>query len=140
MAAQLVDMVLELLLGGHCMHIYQTQSFLHIPTGFVRYISLWNVFLSTFFFVTCLRLGSLTNANRWILCDTEVAIAKRLEYFDCVISPVACYAAGHKSIYRNGLHCFDVLQRRFLRSVVAPPRSIDWTHLFCFALRPPESK
>ena len=71
--------------------------------------------------------SKIFNANRWILCDTQVAIAKRLEYFDCVISPVACYAAGHRSIYKNDLHRFDVLQRRFLRSVVGPPRNIDWT-------------
>ena len=35
--------------------------------------------------------------------------------------------AGHRSIYKNDLHRFDVLQRRFLRSVVGPPRNIDWT-------------
>ena len=65
--------------------------------------------------------------NRWILCDTQVAIAKRLEYFDCVISQVACYAAGHRSTYKNDLHRFDVLQHHCLRSVVGPPRNIDWT-------------
>ena len=59
--------------------------------------------------------AKIFNANRWILCDTRAAVAKRLEYFACVISPVACYAAGH------------VVQRRFLRSVVGPPRNIDWT-------------
>ena len=37
------------------------------------------------------------NANRWIFCDSRIAISKRLEYFDCVISLVACYAAGHRS-------------------------------------------
>ena len=68
------------------------------------------------------------NANRWILCDSRIAISKRLEYFDCVISPVvACYAAGHRSIYKQDLHRFDVLQRRLLRSVVGPPRNVDWT-------------
>ena len=71
--------------------------------------------------------SKIFNANRWILCDIPVASAKRLEYLDCVISPVACYAAGHKSIYKNHLHRFDVLQRHFLRSVVGPPRNIDWT-------------
>ena len=71
--------------------------------------------------------SKIFNANRWILCDIPVASAKRLEYLDCVISPVACYAAGHKSIYQNHLHRFDVLQRHFLRSVVGPPRNIDWT-------------
>ena len=67
------------------------------------------------------------NANRWILCDSRIAISKRMEYFDCVISPVACYAAGHRSIYKQDLHRFDVLQRRLLRSVVGPRRNVDWT-------------
>ena len=73
--------------------------------------------------------SKIFNANRWILCDTQVAIAKRLEYFDCIMSPVACYGAGHRSIYKNDLHRFDVLQRRFLRSVVGPPRNMDWRTL-----------
>ena len=67
------------------------------------------------------------NANRWIFCDSRIAISKRLEYFDCVISPVACCAAGHRSIYKQDLHRFDVLQRRLLDSVVGPPRDVDWT-------------
>ena len=49
------------------------------------------------------------------------------KYFDCVISPVACCAAGHRSIYKQDLHRFDVLQRRLLDSVVGPPRDVDWT-------------
>ena len=37
------------------------------------------------------------NANKWILCDTEVSIAQKLGYFDRVISTVACFAAGHRN-------------------------------------------
>ena len=85
-----------------------------------------NIFVHGKYICAC-SASKIFNANRWILCDTQVAIAKRLEYFDCIISPVACYAAGHRSIYKNDLHRFDVLQRRFLRSVVGPPRNIDWT-------------
>ena len=43
------------------------------------------------------------NANKWILCDPKVSIAQKLEYFDRVISPIACIAAGHRTIYRNDL-------------------------------------
>ena len=67
------------------------------------------------------------NANRWILCDPKVAIAKKLEYFDRVISPIACFAAGHRTVYRNDLRSMDVAYRRLLRSVVGPPRNMDWT-------------
>ena len=48
-AAQLVDMVLELLLGGHCTNVCQTWCFMHIRTGYVRYISLWKMCLFKFF-------------------------------------------------------------------------------------------
>ena len=37
------------------------------------------------------------NANRSILCDPKVSIAQKLECFDRVISPVACFAAGHRT-------------------------------------------
>ena len=67
------------------------------------------------------------NANRWILCDPKVAIAKKLEYFDRVISPIACFAAGHRTVYRNDLRSMDVAYRRLLRSVVGLPRNMDWT-------------
>ena len=32
-----------------------------------------------------------------------------------------------RMIYKQDLHRFDVLQRRLLRSVVGPPRNVDWT-------------
>lgn len=67
------------------------------------------------------------NANRWILCDPKVSIAQKIEYFDRVVSPIACFAAGHRTVYRNDLHKMDVAYRRLLRSVVGPPRNMDWT-------------
>ena len=63
------------------------------------------------------------NANRWILCDPKVSIAQKLEYFDRVISPK-----------RSDLRSMDVAYRRFLRSVVGPPRNMDgalpWHKIF----------
>ena len=56
----------------------------------------------------------------------KVSIAQKLEYFDRVISPIACFAAGHRTIYRNDLRSMDVAYRRLLRSVVGPPRNMDW--------------
>ena len=67
------------------------------------------------------------NANRWILCDPKVSIAQKIEFFDRVISPIACFAAGHRTVYRNDLHKMDVAYRRLLRSVVGPPLNMDWT-------------
>ena len=39
------------------------------------------------------------NANRWILTDRHVSLATRLRYFDTIITPVACFAAGHRTIF-----------------------------------------
>ena len=55
------------------------------------------------------------NANRWILCDPKVSIAQKIEYFDRVVSPIACFAAGHRTVYRNDLHKMNVAYRRLLR-------------------------
>ena len=67
------------------------------------------------------------NANRWILCDPKASIAQKIKYFDRVISPIPCFAAGHRTVYRNDLHKMDVAYRRLLRSVVGLPRNMDWT-------------
>ena len=75
------------------------------------------------------------NANRWILCDPKVSIAQKLEYFDRVISPKACFAAGHRTIYRSDLRSMDVAYRRFLRSVVGPPRNMDGALPWCRGLQ-----
>ena len=59
------------------------------------------------------------NANKWMLCDTEVSITQKLGCFDRVIFPIACFAAGHEIM--------DVAYRRPLRSVVRPLRNMDST-------------
>ena len=61
------------------------------------------------------------NANRWILTDRHVSLATRLRYFDTIISPVACFAAGHRMILEKNLNNID------LRSVVGPPPATDWS-------------
>ena len=65
--------------------------------------------------------------HRATLCDRNVSIGKRLRYFDAVISPVAVFAAGHRTMYKTDLRKFDVLFRKLLRSVVGPPAGMDWT-------------
>ena len=65
------------------------------------------------------------HANRWILTDRHVSLATRLRYFDTVITPVACFAAGHRAIFKNDLNNVDVVFRKLLRSVVGPPAATD---------------
>ena len=65
--------------------------------------------------------------HRATLCDRNVSLGKRLRYFDAVISPVAVFAAGHRTMNKTDLRNFDVLFRKLLRSVVGPPAGMDWT-------------
>ena len=68
-------------------------------------------------------------ANRNILCNKAVSLRKRLHFFDKIITPVACFAAGHRKIYKTDLDTMDVNFRRLLRSVVGPPaKQTGWTH------------
>ena len=65
--------------------------------------------------------------HRAMLCDRNVPIGKRLRYFHAVISPVAVFAAGHRTMYKTDLRKFDVLFRKLFPNVVGPPAGMDWT-------------
>ena len=67
------------------------------------------------------------HANRCILTDRHVSLATGPRYFDTVITPVACFAAGHRAICKNDLNNTDVVFRKLLRSVVGPPAATDWS-------------
>ena len=67
------------------------------------------------------------NANRWILIDRHVSLATRLRYFDTIITPVACFAAGHRMIFKKDLNKIHVTFRKLLRSMVGPPAATDWS-------------
>ena len=66
------------------------------------------------------------HANKWILTDKNVSIADRVRYFQTVVTPVACFAAGHRVLYREDLNKLDISFRKLLRQVVGPPGGIDW--------------
>ena len=65
-------------------------------------------------------------AYKWILCDKHVPVELRIEYFEAVVTPVACFGAGHRKIYQHQLHKFDVEWRRLLRTLLGPPPGLDW--------------
>ena len=44
----------------------------------------------------------------------------RLRYFDAVVTPVALFGCGHRTVHQNGLHQLDVVCRKFLCAVVGP--------------------
>ena len=75
-------------------------------------------------------------ANRWILTDHQITIATRLKYFDKVVGTVACFAAGHRALYKNDLLNMDVSYRKLCRQIVGPPAgtnwNLDWHEIFHF--------
>ena len=56
-----------------------------------------------------------------------MSLATRLRYFDTIITPVACFAAGHRTILKKDLNKIDVTFRKLLRNVVGPPAATDWS-------------
>ena len=49
------------------------------------------------------RASKVFHMNRWILQDRNVSIVKRLRYFESVVSSVACFAGGHRTMYNRHL-------------------------------------
>ena len=66
-------------------------------------------------------------ANRSILKDHQISIATRLKYFDKVVTTVACFAAGHRALYKNDLVNMDVSYRKLCRQIVGPPPRTNWS-------------
>ena len=65
--------------------------------------------------------------NRWILQDRNVSIVKRLRYFESVVSSVACFAGGLRTMYNRHLERLGTHFRKLCRSIVGPPPGTDWT-------------
>ena len=65
-------------------------------------------------------------ANKQILCDKNVRLAVRLRLFDRVITPVALFASGHRTIRMSDLYKLDVAFRKMLRMIVGPPSFVEW--------------
>ena len=64
-------------------------------------------------------------ANRFLLTDRRTSICARLKYFMTVISPVACFAAGHRIHYQDDLQRMGTHFRKLARQVVGPPPGVD---------------
>ena len=47
--------------------------------------------------------------------------------FNAMVTPVACFRAAHKKVYKQDLCKMDIVFRRMLRSIVGPPGDVDWT-------------
>ena len=67
------------------------------------------------------------HANRSILTNHQVSVKDRLTFFHAVVTPVACFAAGHRKIFKQELAALDVAHRKLLRRMVGPPAGMDWS-------------
>eukprot|EP00439_Symbiodinium_sp_Y106_P050003 s837_g6.t1 len=66
-------------------------------------------------------------ANKLILRDRHVPLSLRANFFEAVVTPVACFGAGHRKISIPHLRKLDSEWRRLLRSMVGPPSGLDWS-------------
>ena len=60
-----------------------------------------------------------------ILCDKHVSISVRPNFFDAIVSSVACFVAGHRKLYVGEQRKMDVHCRKLLRRTVGP--TAEWT-------------
>ena len=67
------------------------------------------------------------NPNPTIAISKSVSIAQRLAYFDAMVTPVACFASGHRKIYKQDLRKLDVKFRKLVRTIAGPPGGLDWS-------------
>ena len=68
-----------------------------------------------------------TGLPRWILTIHQVSVKDRRTFFHAVVTSVACFAAGHRKIFKQELAAFDVAHRKVLRRVVGPAARMDWS-------------
>ena len=66
-------------------------------------------------------------ANSPYLVNRNVAMQDRFRYFNAMVTPVACFGAAHRKVYKQDLCKMDIVFRRLLRSIVGPPGDVDWT-------------
>ena len=67
------------------------------------------------------------HSNKWMFLHRNVSIKSKLKLFEATVTPIACFAAGHRSIRQRDLHTLDVEFRRLVRSVVGPPSGVCWS-------------
>ena len=84
-----------------------------------------------------LQASKIFDMNRWILQDRNVSITKRLRYSESVLSSVACFAGGHRTIYNRQLERLDTHFRKFSTACRSMNIFIDraniktWSRICC---------
>ena len=65
-------------------------------------------------------------ANKNAPCNKAVSLRKRLQFCDKIVTPVACFAPGHRKIYKTALDTMDVHFCWLFRSFVRPSSQTNW--------------
>ena len=66
-------------------------------------------------------------ANKRALQDRHIPLHSRLSFFHAVVTPIECFAAGHRMVRHSSLQRLNVEYWPLLRSVVGPGGDVDWT-------------
>ena len=53
-------------------------------------------------------------------------VTDRLRFFDAVVTPVALFGAGHRTIHKRDLQNMDCAFWKPLRKMIRPPAFVDW--------------
>lgn len=67
------------------------------------------------------HLRAAPNACKFIVRDKNVSISKRLAYLAAMVPPAACFAGGHRKIYKQDLRKLDIKFRKLVRTILGPP-------------------
>ena len=81
----------------------------------------------TFF---CRLLPGRLFANKEIFLDRNGCLKQRLEFFDALVTPVACFAAGHRAFFHADIRQFDVEFGTLQWRIVGLPADIQWDMLW----------
>lgn len=65
-------------------------------------------------------------AHKAVLCNRKVSLKHRLRYFHAMVTPVACFGCGHRTIRKHHLEQLDIEFRKLVRRIVGPPVETDW--------------
>ena len=65
-------------------------------------------------------------ANKLIFLSRNVSIRNKLQFFNAIVTPIACFGAGPRCIHNADMAKFDINFRRMIRSVVGAPDRICW--------------
>ena len=65
------------------------------------------------------------SANKHGLCDQTVRVTDRWRFFDAVVTPVALFGAGHRTIHKRDLQTMDCAFQNLLQNMIRPPASVN---------------